>query len=250
MRLLVLVGCFFSACGMSAAARGVRVYADQSRAAGCENMGLVNGSASGWGDRFRANAEDDAREQAAKMGADALVVRHHEAGIFGHRIIAESYRCAGQRAAQKHSAPVVERKPLPALAKPTRVLLLDPKVFGLGSHVSAVMAALLSAELHKVKNLSVVGGGDIDAAIDTEKKKDLIGCDSTSCLTEIAGALGANLVVHGSIGMIGTHYVVTVSLFDTKTTAARARFSKTIDAKEDDLIALVPEIAAALAMGF
>lgn len=249
MRQIALV-LLCSSCGISAAARSVRIFTDKAQVATCEDMGLVNAHASGWGAKFRADAEDDAREKAQKMAGDAIIVRHHESGFSGHTIIAEVYRCNGWRSAelkekQKPPAP----KPLPVLAKPTRLLVLDLKLHGLDARVGAVLTSLVTAELQKVKNLSVVDHASIDAALDAERQKDLLGCDNTSCLTEIAGALGTSLVVYGSIGAIGTQYAVDVSLFDSRTAASKARFTRTIANKEDELVQLVPEIASVVANG-
>src|SRR5690349_7364717 len=94
------VSCFFLlvstvSCGASAAAKGVRIYSQATQVVACEDLGRVSGHASGWGARFRANAEDDAREAALKLGADSLVVTYYQSGIFGHDIGAEAYRCIG-----------------------------------------------------------------------------------------------------------------------------------------------------------
>jgi TolB-like protein len=242
--------CLLAACGISAAARQVRIFTSKEQVATCEDMGLVNAHASGWGAKFRADAEDDAREKALKMAGDAIIVRQHEAGFSGHTIIAEVYRCNGWRSGElKAKAAPKPPPPLPELKKPTRLLVLDLKLLGVDPRVGAVLTNLVTAELQKVKNLSVIDHSSFDAAFDVERKKDLLGCDSTSCLSELAGALGTSLVLYGSVGTIGSQFAINVSLFDSRSTAKKATFSRTVANKEDELVRLVPEIASVLAQG-
>jgi hypothetical protein len=248
--LPLVVGCV--ACGgMSAAARGVRIYGNKAQLGQCEDRGIVNGRATGWGARFRVNAENAAREDATRVGADSLVVLSHESTFFGHEIVAEAYKCQGLTARPAITTRPMPAKPLPlpALSKPTRLVVLDFRMLGVDARIGTIFTGLVAAELQKVKNLSVIDRADIDAAIDVERQKDLIGCDNTTCLAEIAGALGTNLVVYGSLGSIGTQFAVNASLYDSKNNRARARFSRMVVSKEDELIAIVPELSAELALG-
>lgn len=64
--------------------------------------------------------------------------------------------------------------------------------------------------------LAVLSSNDVRAAIDLEAQRAITGCDETSCMKEIAGALAADYVVHGNIGALGNKLILTLNLFDTK----------------------------------
>src|SRR5688500_15119756 len=56
----------------------------------------------------------------------------------------------------------------------------------------------------------VIGTGEIELAISLEQRRQLVDCDSTSCLTEIAGALNVDRLLHGSAGRVGDLYAVSL----------------------------------------
>lgn len=41
-----------------------------------------------------------------------------------------------------------------------------------------------------------------------------MGCGDSSCLAEIAGAMGAEFVVFGDVGKLGETFVINLNLFD------------------------------------
>jgi hypothetical protein len=62
-----------------------------------------------------------------------------------------------------------------------------------------------------------------------EESKQLVGCTSnSSCIAEIGGAIGVAKVVSGSIGKLGSSYVVNLSLLDTKSARVIERESRTV----------------------
>jgi hypothetical protein len=52
-----------------------------------------------------------------------------------------------------------------------------------------------------------------------------MGCDEASCLAELAGAMGARLVVFGDANKLGTVTILTLSLFDSSKTQSVGRVS-------------------------
>ncbi|MEE8410826.1 MAG: PEGA domain-containing protein [Myxococcota bacterium] len=57
-----------------------------------------------------------------------------------------------------------------------------------------------------------------------KKEKQVLGCESdTNCLAEIGGALGVALLVSGSVGKVGSRYIISLSLTDTATVKVLAR---------------------------
>ncbi len=60
---------------------------------------------------------------------------------------------------------------------------------------------------------------ELRALADVEAARSVVGCDpeATSCLAELAGALGARYVVTGTIGKLGEHVVLQLSLLPRPT---------------------------------
>jgi len=78
------------------------------------------------------------------------------------------------------------------------------------------IGGLLAAELGRDPALLVVTGLDVQRALELEGEKQRVDCSAdTSCLTELAGALGAELVLHGDLGALGETMVLNLSLLDT-----------------------------------
>lgn len=83
--------------------------------------------------------------------------------------------------------------------------------------------SIVSAELASYPDLDVIANADVRRMIELEGARQLSGCDDTSCLAELAGALGARLVVFGSVGVLGTSTVVNLNLFDSSTAQSAGR---------------------------
>lgn len=63
--------------------------------------------------------------------------------------------------------------------------------------------------------VDVISSDDVRSAVELEAQRQLAGCDSDSCLAEIAAAMGAAVVLHGSIGPLGDELILTLNLFDS-----------------------------------
>jgi len=109
-----------------------------------------------------------------------------------------------------------------------KVIILDLKVAGVSDEESKALKRTLGGVLAKsVANLGyeVLAPSDIQAMIGLERMKDLVGCeDDTSCLTELGGALGADLLIGGNIAKLGDKYNLTLSLVDNNAAKSKARF--------------------------
>lgn len=76
---------------------------------------------------------------------------------------------------------------------------------------------LLTSAVDQSKLFKVVSSRDIASMLGLERQKALLGCsDDTSCLTEVADALGTDYVMQGTVGKVGATYLVTVRLIDSK----------------------------------
>lgn len=110
------------------------------------------------------------------------------------------------------SAPAVANEPNDEIV-PVTVLQLQGN--GIAAETAKTISELFSVELSKIPGLRVTNDEDIRRMLDVEAQKQSVGCDESSCLLEIAAALGTRYVVWGSIGKLGNLVVVTVNLFDS-----------------------------------
>lgn len=113
------------------------------------------------------------------------------------------------------------------------VLPLRPKG-GTQKALTEVLDDLLLAAVHgKAKGMRVVGKSDIDATLGFEKMKDLAGCDATSCAAELAGALGVDSILYGTVGKLGAKHIVALNWIEHRTSAVLGRSSANLGKDEE-----------------
>lgn len=136
-----------------------------------------------------------------------------------------------------------------------RRVLMVMVVLGLGLPVhadegpAAVLTSLLTAELDSREALSVLSSADVRQALALEAQKQSMGCDSESCLAEIAGAMGVDYVVHGQLGRLERSQVLTLTLFDARSASSAARTvlrGESVDALASQLPQAVDRFVAAM----
>ena len=108
-----------------------------------------------------------------------------------------------------------------------------------------------SAELMQSKTVSIllqdprfrtVDLLDVKKSLDLESQKALFDkeCNKDKCFAELASAYGADYVVHGKLGKIGTRSVLAMQLFDAKKGKSVGR----VDKDSDDTGLLFAELEA------
>lgn len=87
----------------------------------------------------------------------------------------------------------------------------------------------LVVELRKLSGASVIGMTEIKAMLDHEAAKSMVGCEEDeSCLADIAGALGVDVIVIGSIGKVGNEHVVGMRRIDQRNAQVAGQFQQRI----------------------
>ena len=82
-------------------------------------------------------------------------------------------------------------------------------------------------------------------ALDAELARQLSGgCDQASCVAQLGGALGAQYLLTGSLGLIGKTYVLNLKLIDIETTTAKANAKPIMASSLDEIVVRVDEAAA------
>jgi hypothetical protein len=122
--------------------------------------------------------------------------------------------------------PAPEPEPPPG-TEPIRVAVTDLSLSDVDEKVARVVYESLLAELRKLSRASVIGMDEIRAMLDLEAQKQAVGCESDeSCLADIAGALGADVLVIGTLAKVGEQHVFGLRRIDQRSASVAGGVSK------------------------
>jgi hypothetical protein len=112
------------------------------------------------------------------------------------------------------------------------------------------LTQVLAAELRGQSGASVMTSRDLSSLLSMEKQKQMLGCNTESCMAEIAGAVGADRVVAGDVAKLEKSLVVQFRMIDAKkavvVSQSHRRFKKgNFDDILDALPGMVGELLAA-----
>ena len=95
---------------------------------------------------------------------------------------------------------------------------------------------------------SIVGGADLRAMMDLEQQKSALGCDDTSCLAELGGALGVPYLMTMSLGRFASQRVVNLSILYVDEAQVKHRVSRIFET-DMMLLAKLPSLIEELLTG-
>lgn len=132
--------------------------------------------------------------------------------------------------------------------KSTKVVVLPlVPLGGVTPETAQLLGDALAGELRRRSGVSVLTQSDIAALLGVEKTRQMLGCGEAGCMAEIGGALGADRVVHGSLGRVGGSLVVNLSALDARKASAAASVSERLRGAADEaFLDALPAIADAL----
>ncbi|MBS1153895.1 MAG: hypothetical protein H6Q89_5593 [Myxococcaceae bacterium] len=118
------------------------------------------------------------------------------------------------------SAAPVEKSKLAVLSL-TAAGEVDPSV-------ARSLTDLVTAEVAARGYFDPISSSEIETMLGAERQRQLMGCgeDSTSCLTELAGALGAGFMLTGSLARVGGVFQLNLTVVDTRNAKTLGRSSK------------------------
>lgn len=96
------------------------------------------------------------------------------------------------------------------------------------------------------QRVRVVGKSDIDALLGLERTKEAVGCSDATCAVELAGALGVDSIVTGTVGNLGKKRVLSLAWIHQRDGRPIARHSQDLGADEESFDAGVHTAIAAL----
>ncbi|MEW5847516.1 MAG: hypothetical protein AB2A00_01835 [Myxococcota bacterium] len=86
----------------------------------------------------------------------------------------------------------------------------------------------------------VVSMQETETLLSVERQRSLMGCTDASCTAELAGALGVDYVLSGSLGRLGPTWLVSASLLHARTAASVATVSLPVEGESEAV--LVPAV--------
>jgi hypothetical protein len=104
-----------------------------------------------------------------------------------------------------------------------RLLMLELDPGGVSKDVVRTIEGLIAVELQAYDAIEVLTAADMRSAVELESMREAMGCDEASCLSELAGALGAELIIHGKCGSLGSLTIVNLNLFDSNAVKSLSR---------------------------
>lgn len=140
----------------------------------------------------------------------------------------------------------------PAAPPAEGLLVLDLRPIAVDASEARVVDGLIAETVGDAvrtwpaaKRPRIVTGNDIRTLVTIDAERAAVGCDdeTSSCMAEIAGALGARYVVSGTLGALGSDRVLQLSLFDVKTGEALERGSATAPSPSA-LAPAIPDVVA------
>lgn len=144
--------------------------------------------------------------------------------------------------------PAVAPAPVPVEAPRIKVAVMRFTAPGFKDDAVENLYGLFVAEFDSYQRLQVVSRDEIEAMLGFEAQKTKLGCDDTSCLTEIAGALGVNKIIAGKIGKVGSTFVLNMTMIDHASARVEKRWSRTVRGEDDVLIEAIRQAARELAV--
>jgi hypothetical protein len=103
-------------------------------------------------------------------------------------------------------------------------VLLAGLASAVDNNAAGLVTELVTTSLSHEPRFNVLASGDVRRQLELEANRAAIGCDEqASCLAEIAGALGAKLVVYGKLETLDDLVVLTLNLFDSSASQAAGR---------------------------
>lgn len=122
-------------------------------------------------------------------------------------------------------------------------VLVMPWSIALGASYGPVLDELLTqAVAERLPEHRVVGLRDVEALLNLELAKDLIGCDDVACAAEIGAALQAEVLIRASMGTVGSRVIAVMKRIDTASGTVVGRVERSMP-RDGDIETLIARLA-------
>lgn len=117
---------------------------------------------------------------------------------------------------------------------------------GVDEGLAVAMSDVVQGVFTKSPGRKVLGRDDINRVLRFESERQAMGCDTDSCLSEIAQALDVDRLVTGSMDKVGSRYFVVITEIDARTVEPVGRVQGQLPLDEDRLVPAVADLALKL----
>jgi TolB-like protein len=127
----------------------------------------------------------------------------------------------------------------------TRVAVGDFAVTDVDAQIARVVAESLVHELRKLERTNVISFEEVRQMLNLEAEKQTLGCESdSSCLAQIADALGVDFLITGTLAKVGDNHVFGLRLLNQASASAELGVNKVMPAGNG--VELLAEIGPAV----
>jgi hypothetical protein len=130
-------------------------------------------------------------------------------------------------------------------ATPIKVATMRLNLVGLSETKADFYTDHLSDRLGE-QGLLVTSPREVATVLGMERQKQLLGCEESSCVAEIANALGVDGLVLGDIAMLGSSYQVNLKVIEAQSGKKLATFSAMVSS-EAEVVTTITEAVEKLA---
>jgi TolB-like protein len=107
--------------------------------------------------------------------------------------------------------------PPPTVPSRKRVLVMDLKPVGVDGSLVTPLTALVGMEIARHPGFDVMGKDDVSRILSLQAQKSALGCtQDEACMVEISKKLDADLIVSGSVGLVGGSYTLNLTVIDAR----------------------------------
>ncbi|MEW5849276.1 MAG: hypothetical protein AB2A00_10700 [Myxococcota bacterium] len=141
-------------------------------------------------------------------------------------------------------SPTVRAQAPDATAPTVAVLKLESQ-YGVIPGLAAVLGDHLTQSVRESRAFAqVIAAREVETVLGMDRTALLANCDSEGCMAEMAGALGVDFVLSGSVGKVGSNFVLSLRLLDVRRGLAASSVSERVPGNSED--ALLNSIEPAL----
>ncbi|MEQ8978472.1 MAG: hypothetical protein RL846_11125 [Deltaproteobacteria bacterium] len=119
-----------------------------------------------------------------------------------------------------------------------KVAVFDVQATDVREALLPILTEVLTTEVANARVFDeVLAGRDVQQMLSFEEKKQMVGCDDTSCLAEIGGALGVDRLIVPQIARVSASWIVTLKQIDIRGASTEGRVYDTFEGDEGALLA-------------
>ncbi len=130
-----------------------------------------------------------------------------------------------------------------------RLIVLDLKANGVGEDIAKSLTDLVAMELERLDKYDIVTRDTLAAILTLEEQKQLLGVEEgDDQIGKVGQALNAPYLLKGSLGQVGSTYLINLEIINTETLRVERRSNQNLVGKSDELIGSLRSAVIAIAL--